>query len=68
MEIMRLLQMISSFVSELKAAASDPDCAVVAVTGTGDFFTSGNDLSNFMNKKLVTVIFLVHSCMSMAIS
>ncbi|XP_063613978.1 enoyl-CoA delta isomerase 2-like [Penaeus indicus] len=31
----------------LERAASNPDAAIAVITGTGDYFTSGNDLSNF---------------------
>ncbi|ROT84833.1 putative enoyl-CoA delta isomerase 2, mitochondrial [Penaeus vannamei] len=31
----------------LERAASNPDAVIAVVTGTGDYFTSGNDLSNF---------------------
>ncbi|XP_042870357.1 enoyl-CoA delta isomerase 2-like [Penaeus japonicus] len=31
----------------LERAAANPEAAIVVVTGTGDYFTSGNDLSNF---------------------
>jgi peroxisomal 3,2-trans-enoyl-CoA isomerase len=31
----------------LKNAAEDPNTTLVAVTGAGNFFSSGNDLSNF---------------------
>lgn len=31
----------------LKEAANDPNTSIVAVTGAGNYFCSGNDLSNF---------------------
>ncbi len=31
----------------LKEAAEDPDISLVAITGAGNFFCSGNDLTNF---------------------
>ena len=39
--------MYVSFVQILKETADDPATSVLAVTGTGNFFSSGNDLTNF---------------------
>jgi len=33
----------------LKEAAADPGTVITAITGAGDYYCSGNDLSNFMN-------------------
>lgn len=33
----------------LKEAAVDENTTIVALTGAGNFFSSGNDLSNFTN-------------------
>ena len=33
----------------LKEAAEDPKTVVTVTTGAGDFYSSGNDLSNFAN-------------------
>jgi peroxisomal 3,2-trans-enoyl-CoA isomerase len=32
----------------LKEAEEDPSIVFVVITGNGDFFSSGNDLSNYM--------------------
>ncbi|EFX60805.1 hypothetical protein DAPPUDRAFT_341332 [Daphnia pulex] len=39
--------MYSDFAQLLKDAAEDANTTLVAVTGTGDYFSSGNDLTNF---------------------
>lgn len=41
--------MYARIVSALETAAADPAARVVVITGTGDSFTSGNDLGDFMN-------------------
>ena len=33
----------------LKSSATDNNVRVVLLTGTGDYYCSGNDLSNFLN-------------------
>ena len=33
----------------LDQAAKDPSVRVVVTTGTGDYYSSGNDLANFLN-------------------
>ncbi len=33
----------------LQDANNDDDIHIVVITGSGDFFCSGNDLGNFMN-------------------
>lgn len=33
----------------LKEAAEDQNVSIVAITGTGDFFSSGNDFGHLMN-------------------
>jgi enoyl-CoA hydratase/carnithine racemase len=43
------VQMYDDAVAALNAAASDSDVRVVVITGTGDSFTSGNDVADFMN-------------------
>ncbi|MBM4279748.1 MAG: enoyl-CoA hydratase [Deltaproteobacteria bacterium] len=43
------VQMYQDTVAALKAAASDPAVRVVVITGSGDSFTSGNDVADFMN-------------------
>ena len=43
------LPMYDSFVELLKEAADDPNTSIVAVTGTGAYYSSGNDLSNLTN-------------------
>lgn len=40
-------EMYKGITEILKEAAEDPKCNLVLVTGTGDYFCSGNDLSNF---------------------
>ena len=39
--------MYEEIIQALDDAASDNDCVVSMVTGTGDYYCSGNDLSNF---------------------
>lgn len=41
---------------QLEVAALDDSCTVVALTGKGDYFTSGNDLSNFLNTDKYDII------------
>ena len=41
--------MYTALVDELRAAEADDAVRVIVVTGTGDSFTSGNDLADFMN-------------------
>ena len=41
--------MYQGFVCLLKEAADDPNTSMVALTGAGNFFCSGNDLSNLTN-------------------
>jgi enoyl-CoA hydratase/carnithine racemase len=43
------VQMYNDAVAALEAAASDDDVRVVVFTGSGDSFTSGNDVADFMN-------------------
>ena len=43
------LSMYNSFVQLLKEAENDPNTTMVALTGTGTYFSSGNDLSNLTN-------------------
>ncbi|KAL3316076.1 Signal recognition particle core component [Cichlidogyrus casuarinus] len=40
-------EMYEAWVQALQDCAKDDTCKVVAICGTGDFFCSGNDLSNF---------------------
>ena len=42
------VQMYDEISSTLEAAAKDTSVRVVVTTGTGDYYCSGNDLSNFM--------------------
>ena len=42
------VQMYDEISSALEAAAKDTSVRVVVTTGTGDYYCSGNDLSNFM--------------------
>jgi hypothetical protein len=44
--------MYEEVVQALEAAASDSSVSVVVLTGTGDFYSSGNDLNNFMTPEL----------------
>uniref|UniRef100_G3MMA4 ACB domain-containing protein n=1 Tax=Amblyomma maculatum TaxID=34609 RepID=G3MMA4_AMBMU len=44
------LDMYEAMVKHLKEAAERPDVHYIVLTGTGDFFSSGNDLGNFMNR------------------
>lgn len=43
------LDMYISFGQLLKDAAADPNTTIVALTGSGNFLSSGNDLSNLTN-------------------
>ena len=43
------VQMYDDAVAALEAAAKDADVRVVVITGSGDSFTSGNDVADFMN-------------------
>lgn len=42
-------QMYQDFVQLMNEAAADENTTLVALTGAGNFFSSGNDLSNFTN-------------------
>lgn len=44
------LDMYDTMVGFLKEAAERDDVHYLVLTGTGDFFSSGNDLGNFMNR------------------
>lgn len=41
--------MYRGILESLKEANDDPNTKVIVMTGTGKFYCSGNDLSNFMN-------------------
>ena len=41
--------MYSEWIEALEEAAADKKTVIAVVTGAGDYFCSGNDLSNFMN-------------------
>ncbi|KAL4234002.1 Enoyl-CoA delta isomerase 2 [Mactra antiquata] len=43
------LQMYEELMSALKEAAEDKSVVIATMTGSGDYYCSGNDLSNFMN-------------------
>ncbi|KAF2355237.1 Enoyl-CoA hydratase/isomerase HIBYL-CoA-H type [Trinorchestia longiramus] len=43
------LELLAQVKDALENAASDPSCSIVAITGQGAYFTSGNDLSNFLS-------------------
>lgn len=43
------LQMYEEWIKALKEAGEDKSVVLAVVTGAGDFYCSGNDLSNFMN-------------------
>ena len=42
-----LFQMYKEFMTALDEAGKNDACVVAMVTGTGDYYCSGNDLSNF---------------------
>ncbi|XP_076449589.1 enoyl-CoA delta isomerase 2-like [Babylonia areolata] len=44
-------QMYADIGKALREAAQDKDVSVAVITGTGDYYCSGNDLSNFTNVK-----------------
>ncbi|XP_075524598.1 dodecenoyl-CoA delta-isomerase isoform X1 [Dermacentor variabilis] len=44
------LEMYETMIGYLKEAAERDDIHYLVLTGTGDFFSSGNDLGNFMNR------------------
>lgn len=41
--------MYEEWMAALKEAAEDPNTTITAITGSGDYYCSGNDLSNFAN-------------------
>ena len=41
--------MYEEWILSLKEAAEDPNTVVTAITGAGNYYCSGNDLSNFTN-------------------
>lgn len=43
------LQMYNEWIAALEEAANDSDTVVTAITGAGNYYCSGNDLSNFTN-------------------
>lgn len=43
------VQMYEGLTNILKSSATDNNVRVVLLTGTGDYYCSGNDLSNFLN-------------------
>lgn len=43
------VEMYGEWGAALEEAAADPNTVVTAITGAGDFYCSGNDLSNFTN-------------------
>ncbi|RWS22422.1 enoyl-CoA delta isomerase 2-like protein [Leptotrombidium deliense] len=42
------LEMYETFIEQLKNAASDDSVRLVFITGTGDYYSSGNDLAQFL--------------------
>jgi peroxisomal 3,2-trans-enoyl-CoA isomerase len=42
-----LNQMYQEWIDALEDAANDKSCVLTVVTGAGDYYCSGNDLSNF---------------------
>ena len=40
-------QMYDSFMDALIEAENDPKTVITVITGTGEYFSSGNDLKNF---------------------
>lgn len=42
-------EMYEEWIESLKEAAEDPGTVITAITGSGDYYCSGNDLSNFTN-------------------
>lgn len=41
---------MNNLISSLYEASSDPETVITVITGTGDYFTAGNDLGNFLKK------------------
>ncbi len=41
--------MYRGILGSLKEANDDPNTKVIVMTGTGNYYCSGNDLANFMN-------------------
>lgn len=41
--------MYRGILESLKEANDDPNTKVIVMTGTGNYYCSGNDLANFMN-------------------
>ena len=48
-----MAQIILGLAPALETAVADPDTLIIVITGTGDYFTSGNDLTNFTKKSLL---------------
>ncbi|XP_042239873.1 LOW QUALITY PROTEIN: enoyl-CoA delta isomerase 2-like [Homarus americanus] len=43
------VEMYNEWIEALKEAGEDPNTVITAITGSGDYYCSGNDLSNFTN-------------------
>ncbi|XP_050732669.1 enoyl-CoA delta isomerase 2-like isoform X2 [Eriocheir sinensis] len=43
------VEMYNEWIASLEEARDDPDTVVTAITGAGNYYCSGNDLSNFTN-------------------
>ncbi|KAK7084841.1 Enoyl-CoA delta isomerase 2, mitochondrial [Halocaridina rubra] len=45
------VEMYSEWMAALAEATADPNTVITAITGAGDFYCAGNDLTNFTNVK-----------------
>lgn len=44
------LEMFQQLIDALNGAAVDPEVRFLVMTGTGDYYSSGNDLSTFLGE------------------
>lgn len=48
--------MYKEIIEALKEAEADPKISICCITGAGDYYCSGNDLTNFQTKEAMTDI------------
>lgn len=48
--------MYRELIQALKEADADPKVSICCITGAGDYYCSGNDLTNFQTKEAMTDI------------
>ena len=54
-----LLGVLTTTLSVLREATEDSAIKIVALTGSGDYFSSGNDLSNFLEAEVGKFVFQI---------